>query len=95
MPIQTIKRAITVPSVPQEAPQWFHAFIYQHYVQLTQEVNAMLTGISQYQSGTTALPAITVGNASKTLTFTTPFTDTLYAVSALPDWATIVSFSIS
>ena len=84
---------MNIPSVALDAAQWFRTFIYQHYTQLTQEVNLMLSGISQYQSGTTALPAITAGNANKTLTFTTPFTDTNYAVSALPDWATIVSFS--
>lgn len=93
MAIQGIRRAVTIPEVSQLAAQWFREFIYASYVSLTQQVNAINTGLAQYQSGTTPFPAITAGNANKILTFTTPFTDTLYSASALPDWNTTVFFS--
>jgi hypothetical protein len=93
MAIQTIKRSVTIPQVSVLAEDWFRRFIYKDYTQLTQQTNAMLTGLAQYQSGTAAFPAITGGNTSKVLTFTTPFTDTLYSASALPDWSTTVYFS--
>jgi hypothetical protein len=93
MAIQSIRRVPTMPQIPPDASKEFSTFVYGSYIWLTQQVNLMLTGLAQYQSGSAQFPAITAGNASKTVTFTTPFTDLFYSASALPDWNTTVWFS--
>jgi hypothetical protein len=94
MSIQQIRRAIIVPALRQDMPDWFRDFVYQHYQQLSAQVNALETAHQVYQSGSLELPAITIGNAFAILTFTTPWPDLNYSVAAMPDWATIVYYSL-
>jgi len=94
MSLQQIQRAQTVPNLSLDVPEWFRNFVFQQYVRLTQQTNLLQTAFQVYQSGLiAALPAITIGNANATLTFTTPWPDTNYSASALPDWNTVVFFS--
>ena len=93
MSLQQIQRAQTVPSLSLDIPEWFRNFVFQQYVRLTQQTNLLQTAFQIYQSGSAALPAIVLGNANVTLTFTAPWPDTAYSASALPDWNTVVWFS--
>jgi hypothetical protein len=87
MSVQQIKRAKTYPSVPSEAEDWFRSFLLADYLQLAQQTNALQTVFQEFQLTTT------VGNVTKAVTFTFPYSDTLYALSAMADWQTIIWFS--
>jgi hypothetical protein len=88
MSIQQIRRAKTIPSVSQEAEQWFRNFLLSDYVQLAQQVNAVQTAFQAFQL------AVAAGFTTKPVVFTFPYADLNYSMAAMPDWSTTVFFSV-
>ena len=80
--IQNIKRARIYVTFRPEAPEWFHRFMTDNYVQAMQQLNAVH---SSFQTFTVAVAA---GANTQAVALQYPFPDDVYVPLVTPDWAT-------
>lgn len=87
MGIETIWRAIELPAVPLDAPDWFRSFIYSEYAQLAQQVRLIQNSVRSQRVAVAALAG------SQAVLFTKAFPNTNYSMAVVSSWATAHSIT--
>src|SRR5262245_35063520 len=82
--IQDVRRSVTLPPIPAQAPDWFQAYARQWQLLLSQQLQAVHSSFEAREF------AITAAVVLQTVTWTTPAPDATYIVLCTPNWNTTV-----